>query len=131
MISVYRAWQLAQSDVFDEWTRATDPKTLTPKIPLTLRLASEHLGKYSPSDVTQEDLDSARESIEAPWGVRIQRHFHAVLNESGTSNVMKSKKLLALVASLGLQPYKAPEPLPPIQLEDVRVVCWMALSAEI
>lgn len=130
MISVYKAWQLAQSDILDEWTRATDPKTLTPKIPLSLRLAGEHLGKHRPPEVTQEELDRGRESIEAPWGVRIQRQFHAILNESRASNIEKSKKLLALITALGLQPYKAPEPLPPIQPEDIRAICWMALSAE-
>jgi hypothetical protein len=32
------------------------------------------------------------------------------------------------VKKLGLQPYRAPEPLPPIELADIRLVCWMALQ---
>jgi hypothetical protein len=41
-----------------------------------------------------------------------------------------SAALVERVRELGLQPFVQPEPLPPIQAEDVTLVCWMAVEAE-
>ena len=42
----------------------------------------------------------------------------------------KSLALIAEIERIGLEPFHAPEPLPPIQLEDVHLICWMAIELE-
>lgn len=125
---VYVAWREARADVYEEWTKNTDPKTLTPAVPRILRLIGEHLGQHRPSDVTQEELDRAREAVEAPWGVRIQKSLREIYELENIAAVEKSTRLLNQIRELGLHPYKAPQPLPPIRDEDVLLVCWMAVS---
>jgi hypothetical protein len=39
-----------------------------------------------------------------------------------------SAALVEKVRELGLQPFVQPEPLPPIQEEDVVLICWMGVD---
>jgi hypothetical protein len=39
-----------------------------------------------------------------------------------------SAALVEKVRELGLQPFVQPEPLPPIQEEDVVLICWMSVD---
>jgi hypothetical protein len=44
--------------------------------------------------------------------------------ESG-EGATASTAVAETVKRLGLEPFKVPEPLPPIQPDEVRLVCWM------
>jgi hypothetical protein len=39
--------------------------------------------------------------------------------------------IVETVRRLGLQPFQAPEPLPPILPEDVTLICWIAIESAI
>jgi hypothetical protein len=41
-----------------------------------------------------------------------------------------NKRSHQLHERIGLEPFHAPEPLPPIQMEDVHLICWMAIELE-
>jgi len=123
----FSAWQKARRDIFDDWTFATDPANLQPRVPPALRAAAEHLRKFPPPDVVQEDLDKLIDAIEAPWGPRIVRQIRMELASAEAIKV--STAIVETVRRLGLEPFKAPPPLPPIQEEDVRLICWLAVEA--
>ncbi|MDQ7841382.1 MAG: hypothetical protein RDU83_10185 [bacterium] len=38
-----------------------------------------------------------------------------------------SGALVAKIRDLGLQPFRAPEPLPPIGEDEIHLVCWMGV----
>ncbi len=124
--AAYDAWMTARKDIFDEWTFATDPANLQPKIRPALRAAAEQLRKYPPSKMTQEEIDKALEAIEAPWGVRIEKVIREEMESS--SGVAASEAVVEKIRLLGLQPYKAPSPLPPIEEDDIELVCWMGVN---
>ncbi len=42
----------------------------------------------------------------------------------------KSKAIVDFVLKTGLEPFIAPEPLPPIEEEDVLLIAWIALENE-
>lgn len=42
----------------------------------------------------------------------------------------KSLAVLLEVERLGLEPFQAQQPLPPITRDDVHLICWMAIEAE-
>ena len=42
----------------------------------------------------------------------------------------KPQKLVEQVKEIGVEPYSAPKPLVPIETDDIRLVCWMAIQAE-
>ena len=124
--AAYDAWTRARQDIFDEWEFATDPKNLQPKVRPALRNAAEQIRKYPPPEMTQEDVDRLIEAIEAPWGDRIARPIREAM-ESATG-VAASVAIAETVRLLGLEPYKAPDPLPPIEPQDIRLICWLAVD---
>ncbi len=122
----YDAWQRARRDIWQEWTFATDPANLQPRVRPFLRTAAAHLRRYPPPGLTQEELDTLIEAVEAPWGVRIERQIREAM--AGEDPVAVSAALAAKVRDLGLQPFRAPEPLPPIQEDEIHLVCWMGVD---
>ncbi len=124
--SAYSAWMRARKDVFDEWMFATDPANLQPRVRPALRAAANHLRNCPPPGMTQEEVDRLIESVEAPWGIRYEKQIREAM-ESGTGTAA-SGAIAETVRRLGLEPFKAPEPLPPIEERDVHLICWMAVD---
>jgi hypothetical protein len=126
----YAAWLRARRSIYDQWTWSTDPKNIEPSIPAVLRRAADHLRRNPPGDVPQERVKDAIEALEAPLSGRKQRSIRDVFEgpaASGMAPVEISRVLLDEVAALGLEPYRAPKPLPEINEDEVRLACWMAL----
>ncbi len=123
----YDAWERARRDIFNEWSFATDPANLQPKVSPTLREAANHLRKFPPPGLTQEKVDRLTDSIEAPWGKRYEKQIRDAMR-SASGGTAASTAIAEKVRELGLEPFKAPEPLPPIEENEVRLVCWMAIE---
>jgi hypothetical protein len=98
---------------------------LQPRIKAGVKAAADHIRKYPPPDLTQEEIDRLIESIEAPWGARIERQIRECLD--GGKGVEASVAIAAKVKELGLEPFKPPTPLPPIEEDEVRLVCWLGV----
>jgi len=127
-VASYDAWAKARQDIFAEWMFATDPLNLQPRIRPFFRNAAEHLRKYPPTEIRQNELDLLVESIEAPWGIRYERAIKEVFNPEADDPYVASAVLVEKVRELGLQPFVQPEPLPPIQPDDVVLICWMGVD---
>ena len=125
--SAFAAWRHARRHIFDEWMFATDPANLQPKVRPTLKGAANHLRRNPPPGMTQEQIDAVIECIEAPLGIRYEREIRDTMQSA--SGKEASTAIVATVKRLGLQPFKAPEPWPPIEEEDIRLVCWLAVDA--
>jgi hypothetical protein len=50
-----------------------------------------------------------------------------IVRDDDLSPQERSQQIVQKAEDLGLQPYDAPEPLPPIQQKEVKLVCWMAV----
>jgi hypothetical protein len=68
-------------------------------------------------------------TLEAPWGLRTEKALRAVFTPDTADGEKTSLAIADVVKSLGLQPWKAAEPLPPIDLDDIALVVWMAVEA--
>lgn len=124
--AAYGAWQRARRDIFDEWTRATDPVNLQPKVRPLLKRAAEIVRKFPPKDMDQEALDKIVNSLEAPWGARIENQIRQALGDRTGSAAATG--VIDAVKDLGLTPYQAPQPLPPIEIDEISLVCWMSVA---
>jgi len=127
---VYDAWEVARTDIFDQWQEQTDPLNVQPDIRKLFREVGQHLREYWPDDMTQEKLTETVESVEAPWGRRYERELREIYEDESLGPIEKSRKLVDKVEDLGLQPFEAPDPLPPIREEEVKLVCWMVIVPE-
>jgi len=48
--------------------------------------------------------------------------------EGSRGGVNKSRFLIEKIGETGLEPFVQPNLLPPIELGDIRLACWMGLS---
>jgi hypothetical protein len=132
----YGAWTRVRDDIWREWAFATDPANLQPRIRPTLRAAAEQLRRHPPARVSRNELDSLIEAVEAPWGTRIERQIREVmtgangLGEDGAGRDPEavSTALTRKIRELGLQPFRPPEPLPPIEEDEIHLVCWIGVN---
>lgn len=104
---------------------------LQPDIRPLFKTAADHVRRHRPDDMTLEDLDRIADALEAPWGMRIERALRSVFTPEAASGETTTRAIADQVKPLGLQPWKAPEPLPPIDEEEVVLVVWMAVEAEV
>ena len=125
---VFEAWSYAQRDIYDAWTWMTDPKNLRPEVPLALREAAElvyehggHLGEV------QNDL---LQRLNAKWDKRIVDEVRLIVRSEEAPR-KRLDRLVDFVREAGLRIPEKVQPLPPIELADIRVVCWMAVVPEV
>jgi hypothetical protein len=121
----YDAWQVASRDILSEWEIATDPRNLKPPIPKPMRDAAELLRSNRPADMTNEEFHLL-DTIEAPYDLRTQRLIRRALNDHRTV-ADQVVAVIQVIKDLGLQPPEELKPLPEITIDDVHLVCWMAL----
>ena len=127
--SAYSAWALARRDIYESWTRATDPANLLPEIPRPMRDAVALLTNQTPAGMTRQRADELAAALSAAYPPRIQAVFRAVLRTDATDQ-HKADRIAHEAERLGLQPSPPPEPLPIIAEEDVHLVCWMAVAGD-
>ena len=77
---------------------------------------------------TEDHLWESVEAVEAPWGRRYERELRDIYQYDTLGPVGKSRELVDKDEDLGLQPFEAPNPLPPIDQEEVKIVCWMVVA---
>ena len=62
------------------------------------------------------------------WEHAIVRDIRNIVRDQETSNAEKVQLLKGFVIDAGLPMPVKPEPLPSVDIEDVRVICWMAVG---
>jgi hypothetical protein len=80
--------------------------------------------------MTQDELQETVEAVEAPWGRKYERELREIYEDESLGPIEKSRELVDKVEELGLQPFEAPDPLPPIEEDEVKLVCWMIVAPE-
>ena len=126
--AAYGAWTRARQDIFDEWTVGTIQRISNQRSD-RFQTCSANCAKFAPQGMDQATIDNVASSLEAPWGGRIELKIREALGE--VANAEAAKRVIDAVKDLGLTPYEAPEPLPPIEIGEVSLVCWMAVTKAI
>ena len=116
-----------RADIVDKWNYLADKANLEPKVPPALARASEILRTHSPAELTQDQVDQAIDSLNAPYPERTIRTVRAAMAASDNP-AEQAQEIVRVINALGLEPYKPPKPLPEITPEDVHVVCWLAFT---
>lgn len=127
--SVFTAWETARDDIYRAWMEVTDPKNLQPDIRKLFRDdIPEHLREYTPPGIENDDFNRIMDTIQAPRGRRIENQFREIFQDEELEPVEKSREIINLIDELGLQPFQAPDPLPIIDKDEVKLICWMAVE---
>lgn len=128
--TAFAAWQQARDHIFQAWTHETDPANLQPSVPRVNREIASFLRAHQPPAIDQLRLQRALEAIEAPCSRREQNLLRAVFTSPAHEGAGKAEALVKAIEEIGLEPYKSPEPLAPIEPEDVHLVAWMAIESD-
>jgi len=91
---------------------------------------AEHLRATPPEGLHDTEVGKALDAVESPWSRREENAMRQVFEADYPSALERSRALVAEVKRLGIEPFKAPEPLPPIHLDDVHLVAWMAIETD-
>ncbi len=124
----FAAWERAREDIFEAWQRETDPANLQPRVPKLNRTIAAFLRANPAPGVEQARLERCLEAIEAPCSIREQNLLRAVFQQEAAGQTARARAVIDLVERMGLEPYHAPLPLPPIGAGDVHLVCWLAIE---
>lgn len=123
---VFEAWRIAQTHIYDSWTRLTDIANLQPEIPLALREAAE-LVVTSGEGLGLEEQQGLLRRLNARWDRRIVGEVRRIVRSDQPART-RINELAQYVREEGLPIPEPPEPLPPVDRDDVRLVCWMAVT---
>jgi hypothetical protein len=126
----YESWTRARQSIFDAWTFETDPANLQPRIRKLNRDVAAFLREYPPADIESDRLHRCLDAIESPWPRREENLLRIAWERSFAANGEKARHLVEEVERIGAEPFHAPEPLPPIDIDEIHLITWMAIEPE-
>ncbi|MCF7547353.1 SNF2-related protein [Pseudonocardia sp. WMMC193] len=125
--AAFEAWSAARQDILRGWQFRTDPANLAPGLPKIMRDAATYVERYG--DFLGEQQDSLTARLRGQYPVRILRAVREALRTSGEMSPMDVVRRLSDVADrFGLTIPEPPKPLPYAELEDIDLVCWVAIN---
>lgn len=124
--TAYAAWTVAREDIYRQWMVASDPRNLQPEVPKVMRDAAE-LVRANPAGWDVAKVDRLVETLESPYSERVRKEIRETLRSSDVAADV-AIALEDVTQRLGLRPAQPPEPLPLIDLDDIHVVCWQAIT---
>ncbi len=130
MERVYDYWEVAQADIWGDWMKQTDPATFQPKIaPLNSRVV-HYIRANRPQGFSETDFKHAIEILETTWPRREHVLLSGWFENMDGDNSDEYRSLVENILDSGLTPFEQPPLLPPIELDDIELYCWMAIERE-
>ncbi len=127
--AAYDLWIKAREDIYESWMYETDPVNLQPRIRPLNRKVAEFIRNNTPLDIENEKIERALDILESPWARRDEGHLRRWFEGNETLS-KKSEYLIKQILNSGLEPFRSPDPLPPIKYEDIELIVWMAITAK-
>jgi hypothetical protein len=124
--SAFTAWNVAQNDAFETWSKMTDPATLEAEPPKAFRDAFQLVlrdGTYL-GGKTQSDLMKRLKNVPSN---KVAKSIRRAIRTEGTVQ-HRINAILQAVLAAGLQPAGQVEALPEVTQNEVRLVVWMAVK---
>ncbi len=126
----YSAWERARQNIFAAWSYETNPANLQPKLRKLNRDVADFLRAHLPAGIEQARLDRCLDAVESPWSKREENLIRDVFKSAYASDEERARAVIEEVERIGLEPFQAPDALPPIQPDDIHLICWMAIEAD-
>jgi hypothetical protein len=125
---VFDLWAAAQQDIWRAWMVETDPANLQPKLRPLNRQVADFIRGALPPEADGERIKRALDILESPWPRREEAMLRDWFRDETLAGVAKAQRLIELILESGLEPFSEPPTLPPIRLDEIELMCWLALS---
>lgn len=122
--AAYDAWTIARKDVHDQWMRLTDPAALQVSVPAVMRRAADLVRRAGA--ILGDNQDALVIRLNQAMEPRIQRAIRSILDDDDDEPTT-IRRLAEAADDLRITEPPDVKPYPPIDLEDVRLICWMAV----
>lgn len=121
----FDAWNVARNDSFTMWKELTDPNAFQPDMPLSFRDANQlvfRAGVY----LSKDDQAALIGRLRSVPSAKVARQMRGALNQ-GRTDEERITLITKVLDEAGITPPPAREPLPDVELHEVRLVAWMAV----
>jgi hypothetical protein len=127
--AAFPAWEQAREAMYAAWMQETDPANLQPRLRPLNRQIADYLRQTPPDDISDERIAEILDAVESPWSRREENAVRDVFEADYGTAAERSKALVNEIKRLGIEPFRAPEPLPPITPDEVHLIAWMGIEA--
>jgi hypothetical protein len=127
---IFDLWGAAQDHIWRSWMIETDPANLQPKLRPLNRRAAEFIRANAPAEIDVTRITLALDVLESPWPRREEMMLRAWFEDETRVGTTKAAFLIDKILEIGLEPFREPPTLVPIRVDEVELVCWMAISPE-
>ncbi|GAB48032.1 hypothetical protein MOPEL_033_00020 [Mobilicoccus pelagius NBRC 104925] len=121
----FDAWEEARSHAYTAWNELTDPNAFQAEMPLSFRDANQlvfRAGGYLGRDAQIALANRLR----AVPSAKVARQMRGALNE-GRTDEERIKLVTEILDEAGITAPPPRQPLPEVELHEVRLVTWMAV----
>lgn len=129
--AVFDLWEDARASIYDSWMEETDPANLQPKVRALNQRVAEFIRAHRPLDDEGHHINEALDILEAPWPRGEEALLRDWFADEALSASDKARQLVSAIRETGLEPFSQPALLPPIELDDIRLVCWLGIAKAI
>jgi hypothetical protein len=123
---VFAAWAIAQNHIHEAWMKLTDSDEIQPKMPLALRQAAELVADHG-AELGIERQTHLYQCLRGRWEKRIVDQVREIVRSDEPAKKRLSQ-LAEYVDEEGLEPPPPAIPLPEVAIDEIKLVCWMAVS---
>lgn len=127
---VFPFWDHALADILAEWDDLSDPAKLQPAVRPLNRLVAAFIRSTPLPDVDPDKVAKALDVLEAPWSRRDEAMLREAFRDRSGTPSARALRLVEWILATGLERFQSPPPLPPIDEDEVRLICWIAVQAE-
>ncbi len=122
----FDAWKVAQQSIHETWMKLTDPNNIQAEPPKSFLDAAAVVKKkgHTLGALLQE---SALRRLRSVPSHRVARAMRTILNSDKADEDLLSS-IIELLDAEGIQPAPEPKPLDEVNISEVRLVAWMAVS---
>ena len=125
----YQAWELARQNIWEDWDHFTDPSNLQPRVRKLNREIDDFLQSNPLPGRDQRDSDQVSDTLMSPWPMREENKLRIVWKTEHQSDAGKALALIKAVEETGIEPFEQPERFPKVDIDEVQLVCWLAIVA--
>jgi hypothetical protein len=120
------AWQVALTDIDEQWMLRTDPRNIEPSVPAVMRKAAQMVRNHGKALGDRQPDVVLR--LQQRFDQRIQRQVRQIMRDYENHPVEGAVALGRAVDDLRLPRPEPMQPLPPIERDrDIHLVCWVAV----
>jgi hypothetical protein len=127
---IFDLWSAAQRHIWQAWMIETDPANLQPKLRPLNRKVAEFIRDNVPTDIDAGRIKRALDIVESPWPRRDELSLREWFADETRSGIAKARHLIDRILETGLEPFQEPPTLPTIRMDEIELVCWLAISPE-